>query len=474
MEVDTTSLIQLKEKKDYSAEVESRLPGAQALAEGGQLREAIDGLMGLEKACRLGNDNISLKKLVLAMVKMCHAAGDWDMVNTTLLTISKRRSQSKVAIIAMTNEAMTYLDEPGLARTEVQKLLETLREVTDGRIFVEAERAKLTKRLADIKEEDGLVDEACDILQEVHVETYGALTKKEKAEFILEQIRLSLKKRDFVRALINSRKVNKKVLEEDGMDDLKLKYYLLMITYFQREANAWELCQCYHAILKTPKVRADEEAWQAALGATVLFRALSKYDNETSDFLFRLKEEEKDRLGQLPAFEELATALTTDEIVGYPMAAQAAYESHFSVNLAASPDGGPALMPPLLPGLENTFKAAEYWASLLHKRVTQHNIRVVAKYYRCIRIARLAQLLALDVAGSERAIAELVEEGDLWARIDRPAGIVKFRKTEDLSPDAVLGEWNSDISQLLGLVQETTHLIQKENMLNKVEGVANA
>lgn len=30
---------------------------------------------------------------------------------------------------------------------------------------------------------------AAEVLQEVHVETYGALTKMEKADFILEQVR---------------------------------------------------------------------------------------------------------------------------------------------------------------------------------------------------------------------------------------------------------------------------------------------
>lgn len=39
-----------------------------------------------------------------------------------------------------------------------------------------------------IKEEDGDVAGAAEVLQEVHVETYGALTKEEKADFILEQV----------------------------------------------------------------------------------------------------------------------------------------------------------------------------------------------------------------------------------------------------------------------------------------------
>ncbi len=41
--------------------------------------------------------------------------------------------------------------------------------VTEGKIYVEIERARLTKRLARIKEEEGSIDEAADILQEVAV-----------------------------------------------------------------------------------------------------------------------------------------------------------------------------------------------------------------------------------------------------------------------------------------------------------------
>ena len=63
-----------------------------------------------------------------------------------------------------------------------------LREITDGRIFVEAERARLTKQLADMLEGEGNIVEAADVIQEVHVETFGSLSKLEKVEFILEQV----------------------------------------------------------------------------------------------------------------------------------------------------------------------------------------------------------------------------------------------------------------------------------------------
>ena len=46
--------------------------------------------------------------------------------------------------------------------------------------------------LAHILESKNDIVGACDMIQDVHVETYGSLTKKEKAEYILEQIRLNL------------------------------------------------------------------------------------------------------------------------------------------------------------------------------------------------------------------------------------------------------------------------------------------
>ena len=52
-----------------------------------------------------------------------------------------------------------------------------LQSVTEGKIYVEIERARLTKRLARIKEEEGNIDEAADILQEVAVVSLQSLAR---------------------------------------------------------------------------------------------------------------------------------------------------------------------------------------------------------------------------------------------------------------------------------------------------------
>lgn len=50
--------------------------------------------------------------------------------------------------------------------------------VVSEQIFVEIERARLTKQLARLKEEEGKIDEAAEILQEVAVVSATALTRR--------------------------------------------------------------------------------------------------------------------------------------------------------------------------------------------------------------------------------------------------------------------------------------------------------
>jgi hypothetical protein len=78
------------------------------------------------------------------------------------------------------------------------------------------ERARLTMMLSKMHEERGAIAEASETLQEIAVETYGSMEKREKAEFLLEQVRLTLAQRDLVRAGILAGKMNKKVLDEPG------------------------------------------------------------------------------------------------------------------------------------------------------------------------------------------------------------------------------------------------------------------
>lgn len=52
-------------------------------------------------------------------------------------------------------------------REEKYTLLQTLREVSDGKMFLEREYANTTRWLCEMLEEDGKADEATKIIQEI-------------------------------------------------------------------------------------------------------------------------------------------------------------------------------------------------------------------------------------------------------------------------------------------------------------------
>jgi len=86
-------------------------------------------------------------------------------------------------------------------------------------------------------------------------------------------------------------------------------------------------------------------------------------------------------------------------------------------------------------------------------RVIEHNVRVVAEYYSKITLSRLTALLDLTPKETEQTLAKLVVSGTIWAKVDRPAGIVDFRKTR--GAENVMNDWSSDMQKLLGLVEKT-------------------
>ena len=62
------------------------------------------------------------------------------------------------------------MKEGTLPSREVElKLIETLRTITEGKIYVEVERARLTHRLASMQEQDGDLNTAAKTMQELQV-----------------------------------------------------------------------------------------------------------------------------------------------------------------------------------------------------------------------------------------------------------------------------------------------------------------
>jgi 26S proteasome regulatory subunit N5 len=205
------------------------------------------------------------------------------------LAFSKKHSQLKQAVTRMVQAVMSFLDETPDAGTRLAAI-EMLRTVTEGKIFLEVERARVTKMLSDSKKARGDLKGAKDVLCELQVETFGSMSRREKVEFILEQVALCIECGDWTEAGILARKISTKYLSRkpvkkeevedeaekekqeaekktahsegadpatDDVTDLKLRYFEQQIVLAKHDSKYLDVCKHYREVLDTEAVGDD-------------------------------------------------------------------------------------------------------------------------------------------------------------------------------------------------------------------------
>ncbi|KAF9269999.1 PCI-domain-containing protein [Marasmius fiardii PR-910] len=457
-----------KQEKDFTPEVDALLPEAESLAKAGKLQDALDKLFVLEKQTRNAADLASTTRLLKAISQHCYDARDFTQLNNSISVLSKKHGQLKAAIQAMVELSMGWL-EATRQKEGTEKWLElvhTLREVTEGKIFLETPRARVTLLLSQYHEdlaskakapEDNRksMEMASELLSDLQVETYSSMERREKTEFILEQMRLLIAvarlkddaakdkgkdsitdgESEWVKARVGGRKVNEEFLKEKDNEvcctsDLKLKYYDLMIQHALHYSWYLDVAKYYHKVWETPSIKEDvNDKGKAALEHIVYYVVLAPHDNEQSDMLHRLFVDPA--LEKLQLHYNLVKCFTTRELMRWPGIVQI-----YGEFLRATP----------------VFSIEKRWDDL-HTRIIEHNIRVIAEYYTRITIPRLTSLLDLTRKQTEETLARLVVSKTIWARIDRPAEIITFRSPR--SAEDVMNDWSSDMQKLLGMVEKT-------------------
>ncbi|ONK67909.1 uncharacterized protein A4U43_C05F5060 [Asparagus officinalis] len=437
------------------------------MEENQNLDAAIDAKLNEEKQARLSGDVAGTKKAVIDIVELCYKAGAWKTLNDQIVLLSKRRGQLKQAVTAMVQQAMQYIDKTPDIDTRIE-LIKTLNNVSAGKIYVEIERARLVKILAKIKEQQGQIAEAADLMQEVAVETFGAMAKTEKIAFILEQVRLCLDRQDYVRAQILSRKISPRVFNADtskekkkpkegdnvveeapadipSLMELKRIYYELMIRYYSHSNEYLEICRCFKAIYDIPSVKEDPAQWIPVLRKICWYLVLSPHDPMQSSLLNSTLEDKN--LSEIPNFRLLLKQLVTMEVIQWTRLWEM-FKDEFEneANMLGGALGA---------------KAAED----LRQRIIEHNILVVSKYYSRLTLKRIADLLCLTLQEAEKHLSEMVVSKSLIAKIDRPMGIVSFQSAKDSND--ILNSWATNLEKLLDLVEKSCHQIHKETMFHK-------
>lgn len=458
--------------KDLSSVAELKIPEAKELAKNGKLEEALAILLSFEKQTRVAADSPSNAKVLVSIIEVCYDAKQIKTLEEHLELLSKRRGHLKSAIAKMVEKACEYVDDFTNVEEKL-KYIECLRKVTDGKIYVEVSRARLTLKLAYIKENKGQIEEAAKILQELQVETYGSMVRKEKIKFILEQIRLCIATKDFIRTQIISKKISTRMLNKDEYQQEKLKFYKMMIDLSKAERNSLNVCKNYVAIFHSKNVQENENLWKNVVRKAVSFLVLAPYDNEQSDIINRLLVDS--RMKYLPVCQELLQSFVQKEVVNWNVfkecfenelktvgwANDSVLADAASEEVKMSVDDGKfvdPIPPPRITSESADPTSVEEKLEKLHLRVTEHNIRVISEYYTRITFARLVSLLDISPQQTEKHVSNLVVLGQIYAKIDRPNGIITFTK-QQRDPEKLLNEWSNNINKLMKLVENSSHLI---------------
>ncbi|WVQ83010.1 hypothetical protein IAT38_005148 [Cryptococcus sp. DSM 104549] len=480
------SLTTRKQERDYTTEVTALKPEVEQLAQSGKLQEAIDKISALEKQTRNAADMASTATLLTLLARLCWEAKDLDALNAQLVTMAKKHGQLKEAVVRMVDETIGWLGELKKQKDEGKfrggkdrwlELVKTLRDITEGKIYLELPRARLTVMLAayhealaetapkeasttpapsttpastekdkDVPKPEPVtakehIETAADLMSDLQVETYSSMDKREKTEFILEQMRLESLRGNWVRVRVGSRKINRVYLKEKEVQELKLRYYDLMVQLALQDDEYLEACSAYQEVWDTEEVKSDPAKELNVIENIMIYVVLAPYNNEQSDMLHKLYADQN--LQKAALHYDLLKCFVTKELMRW-----SGMEGIYGTVLRQSP----------------VFAPGSQWEQL-HKRVIEHNIRVIASYYSRITMQRLTELLDLPPLTTERTLCKLVTDKTVYARINRPAGIVDFQQKKDVN--AALNAWSGDVSKMLELVEKTSHLVSKEYAMHE-------
>lgn len=412
--------------------------------------DAIEELYQLEKKYRSAGDAISIGRVLVAIVQLYFETSRFVELNENILIFAmKKHLQSEQAIGEMIRECCKFSDL--LDGSHKMKLLETLKIITNGKLYSEIERAKICKDLAAIRKEEGKTAQAIAILEDLKIDTLTTLDRRDRIEIILELMELLVESKNFVKCLIIAKKINKQHLDQTPeYEDLKIRFYQLMITIDKGE-NYLRTSSHYQGILSTRSCEVELDERERLMALAIAYCVLSPFDNEKSDMMQRLLKHKF--IDHVPLYKQLLKVFTTIELINWY-----AIKAQFKGEL-------------ILLGIfdVNHQEGLKCWKDFRTATI-EHNIKVFATYYQRAYLSHMSEFLDINVDETEKHLCNLIINKSIKAKIDRLTGVVTFSQTHfvpDGKPtscqqDNVLKDWLHQVSTLMKVIDKTTHLINKE------------
>ncbi|EFO92338.1 hypothetical protein CRE_11090 [Caenorhabditis remanei] len=423
-----------KREADYTKRVDEAVLKAKDLAQK-DVEAAVGSLKDIEKLTRIDADMKSNTRVVQYMVrlfvkifqinflffqaKLCFEGQKWDLLMETIMTLSTKRRLIQIAIAEMVRDAVAMIEKMPSEELKM-KLIETLRTVTAGKIYVEVEHARLTLMVVKKLEAEGKLDEAATMLLELQVETYGLMEMKEKVLYLLEQMRYSLVRNDYARATIISENIILNNIEffnnseTEDVQDLKLKYYELMIRFGLHGGNYLDVCRHHLEIYETKKIKEDSVKATYHLCSAVVYCLLAPHTNEQWDLLNRIaiqRELETD-------YKDILNLFINQKLISFKRDIVAKYETLLRRGTADSPDTGI---------FDKSIEGEKRWSEL-QLRVADHSMKKIARDYTMITLERLSHLIGFSTDEIQTVpLNTIVRSYCMRILPNRPSQIVHLR-----------------------------------------------
>lgn len=419
-------------------------------------------LIEAERTARLDDDFVKSNQLCQTIVKTLYNRGDFPNFLKILEYLAQRKNQSREAIISIVKYS---LDEvlPVQPKEKQVELLQTLILITEGKIFVETEYSQAIKKMANIHIQDGEIAKAAKLVQDVQIEAFGSLDRKYKTEYILYQMNILIENNDYIRTLIVSNKINRKHLEDEGFEQLKVEFYMLMIKYYLHEKDYLQVSKSYKVLFDFMKeiTKALEKPSEIPAGRIegytecqkkanmnflfqnyVLFLSICPPELETVNMLNELNNNYRQDLDQNALILKIVVERLSDDLI----VVNEQFLDEFKVF--------------------EIFKDSSLFR-LFRKYWIQHNLSIFEKFYSKIHLQRMQEMINVPTLEIENEIADMVINQYIYAKINRIEQTVNFRKKEEHHD--IVNNIKCDLDSVLKNLETTCHLINKEYLKHGIK-----
>lgn len=420
-------------------------------------------LLELERQARQNSNMEQSQTVTRKLLDLLIANNDPVRLISVVKNLCQKRGQIIRTVTELVRACMAYVDK---IRDEPLKIyfVTELKNVCDKKIYVEVEYARCAMILVKHNEAKGAnLEEAARIMENVQVETYSSMTKQEKVEFILYQMHIQFILGDPIRLIIVSKKINPKMLNEPGFHLFKVTYYLYLY-YLNLMGKNYGLCsENLEQVLDGLQNTADQASLQTVdpilldrypyyfVKSTVaegvlLFAAMAPHSASKIEKLAQLKNKYD---GFLPANSKVTP--TIDSFLSKEITSG-------KLDLASVGQ---------FPAFARLAESSEELLKVLESQLIKKNIVIVATYFKNMRMKRLSEILEAGAEEVEDDLCDLIVDGIVNAKIDRPSGVINFVLTEVSNDDDMVDSWVKNINEIVDIIDLACERIEHEDIIAK-------